>query len=204
VSERRVRVRRSKEESRAEILRAGAQLLEDGGFAALTVRDVMTATSVGRSTFYLYFPGIGELAVAILDELIDELFAGAGPWLDRDGAGGPPAIRQSIRAVVGVWATKGRLLAALAEASRSERVVGDIWERKLIDPFVEAVTSGMRAGTTVPDTDRPEVARALIRMNEAYLVDRFGKDPPTVTAERASAALTDVWVRTLYAPAGAP
>ena len=192
------RVRRTRERSQEEILEAGAAVLEEGGFAALTVRDVMARTEVGRSTFYLYFSGIPDLVVAILEELVGELFSAAEPWLDAGGTRGADGIAQAISNVVSVWATRGRLLGALVEASRSAQMVGDAWDQQLMEPFVRAISQVIRTESSLPIPDADELARALIRMNEAYLVDTFGTGRRKVSAKAAATTLTTIWTRALY------
>ena len=44
-----------------------------------------------------------------------------------------------------------------------------------------------------PPADPAQTARALNLMNEAYLLDAFGREP-RVTADEAARTLTEVWL----------
>ena len=50
----------------------------------------------------------------------------------------------------------------------------------------------LELGST-PPAEVDEIARALNRMNESYLLDSFGREP-RVSAATAIDALTEIWV----------
>jgi AcrR family transcriptional regulator len=190
------RVRRSSEVAREEILAAAERLLTARPFSELTVGTLMSNTAVGRSTFYLYFADRAELAVALLQRLKAALFEAAAPWLDDNDADPVHAMRQAIAGVVSVWHESGPVLRGIAEAAHESEAVNRAWREGFIDTFVQAVIHRM---PPLPgSTDRREMARALILMNEAYLLDRLGRRGKRPRPEPITATLTEIWVRALY------
>jgi len=195
------RSRRTPEEARREILDVAARFLRGRSFSEFTVQALMRETSVGRSTFYLYFSDVGALAVALVAERAADLFSASAPWLDEDEIGGPDGIRRAIEAVVAVWIAHGPLLRALADAARHSPDVGRAWREDFIEPFVMAIAERLareletgRSRSFAPG----ETARALILMNEAYLIDRLGHEPPAVEPAVAVETLTMIWTRAIY------
>lgn len=69
----RVRPDRRVARMRRSILAAFSTLVEDCGYQAVTIQDVIAAADVGRSTFYLHFRGKDDLILARLAELGGDL-----------------------------------------------------------------------------------------------------------------------------------
>ena len=65
------------------------ELILEKGYDTLTVQDIIDRANVGRSTFYVHFPGKEELLLSVFDHLIQEfekhlMIASAGnnnPWM---------------------------------------------------------------------------------------------------------------------------
>jgi AcrR family transcriptional regulator len=108
-------------------------------------------------------------------------------------------------ALVAVYARHGRLFGALAEAANHDAQVRALYlglADRLIAAVSERITADVAAGRS-RISDAEEVARALIWMNERYLDTQFGRDERG-DPERASRALSEVWVGALYGAEAIP
>jgi AcrR family transcriptional regulator len=65
-------------DTRTAILNATEQLLADYGYKKMTMEDVAAQAGLGRRTIYLHFPGKKQLALAVIDRIIDHLLAELG------------------------------------------------------------------------------------------------------------------------------
>lgn len=191
--------RRLPEESMNEILDAAERLLWERPLSKLTVGELMEATSLGRSSFYVHFRDLHDLAGRLLARLEAELWEPAKLWTDVDED--PEAsLASAIRGVVAVWERHGPVLRAIVEAAFVDDHVHRLWRTELMERFIEAVTEGIERevalGRVRPLPAR-ETATALLLLNERYLADRLGTIPQHDAAEVAE-ALTAIWTRTLY------
>ena len=150
----------------------------------------MERAGFGRTIFYRHFDDLGDLLIRAGRDAIEELFeaqqALAQTGVDRDIVG------VAFEAAVSVYRRHGPLLRAIVEASASdpEIAAGHRAMQRRFDELAEA----LRAGGG--DRDLAEVAHALNLMDEAYLLDAFGREP-RVSAETAVRALTEVWAAVL-------
>lgn len=180
-----------------EILDAAERLLWERPLSRLTVGELMSSTSLGRSSFYVHFRDLQDLAGRLLARLEAELWEPAGRWTDIDDEG---SLETAVRGVVAVWERHGPVLRAVVEAALVDDHVHGLWRAGLMERFIESVAAGIEreisAGRTRPMPPR-ETATALLLMNERYLADRLGTVPQHDAGEVAD-ALTAIWTRTLY------
>jgi AcrR family transcriptional regulator len=83
------RIWRQPDDARREILGAAEKLLSGRSFRELTVDDLMAATGMTRSSFYHYFTGLDELAIALMRRVQGEMMQAVAPWLRDDYEGDP-------------------------------------------------------------------------------------------------------------------
>src|SRR5436190_852106 len=141
------RIRRSPEAAAREILDAAEALLAERSYREVSVDELMQRTGMTRSTFYHYFRGLDELAVALLKRVQSEMIDAVAPWL------GPAAetddlvgnIEQGIVGVAQVYARHGRVLAAIDQAAHQHEKVEQAWRSGVLAPWIAAVTEQMRA-----------------------------------------------------------
>jgi TetR/AcrR family transcriptional regulator, ethionamide resistance regulator len=195
------RRRRSPESAEREILQAAEDLLRERPFRDLTVDEVMARTTLSRPSFYVYFRDRHQLAVRLVEEIGAELFAMADRWLE--GGGDPRAdVRAALEGVAAVYAEHGLVLTALADATVYDPDVAETYGR-LVDAFVvataEHIEQEIATGRIAP-LDAGETARALIWMNERYLIETLGREPQA-PLETVVDTLWAIWVRALYGPA---
>jgi len=193
------RGRRLPEQPMNEILDAAERLLWEHPLSKLTVGELMAVTSLGRSSFYVHFRDLHDLAGRLLARLEAELWEPAALWTDTDGDA-RSSLADAVRGVVAVWERHGPVLRAIVEAAMVDEHVHQLWRTGLMERFVDAVTAGIdreiAAGRTTPLPAR-ETATALLLLNERYLADRLGSVPQHDAGEVAD-ALSAIWSRTLY------
>jgi TetR/AcrR family transcriptional regulator, ethionamide resistance regulator len=156
-----------------------------------------------RTAFYRHFEDRQLLLLALLEDVGVRLEDVPAGW--RRGAEDPAAeLRRAFDVLASTYARHGRLLAAIAEAAAQDAEVRAVYHGladRLIAAAAERIAAEVTAGRSRV-ADPGEVARALIWMNEAYLQEQFGR-APLGDAERAAAALAEIWLATIYG-AGPP
>jgi hypothetical protein len=119
----------------------------------------------------------------------------------KRGAGNPQEdLRRSLKALTDLFVEHGRLLQAVADLATHDAEVRALWTG-LAEDFVATTTERMAAETQAGRSavgDPAEVARALVWMNERYLLACFGRRPFAVEREAASSALIEIWAAVVY------
>ena len=195
------RIRRRPHDARREILDAAEVLLAERPFLELSVDDLMARTSMTRSSFYHYFRSLDEVAIALMRRVQGEMMEATAPWLRVDYDGDPAVgLEQGIRASAEVFARHGVVLSAIHEASFRYEAVQREWRDGVMEDWIGAVAAQLRAQrerglTRVADAE--ELARALLLMNTAVLVERLGKQPPD-QPEAVADTLAEIWIGALF------
>jgi len=187
--------RKSREESRRRIIDATTELVRERSYAELNVGQIMDRAGIGRTIFYRHFDDLGDLILRASREAVEELYEAQVALAATRVDHGPQAIREAIAVPVSVYRRHGPLLRAVTEAAAiDERVAAgqaDVRIRfhRLVLEFLDSIVTF--DGT--PPADVAETAWALDAMNEAYLLDVFGREP-RVSEETAVQTLTEIWV----------
>jgi len=195
------RIRRRPHDARREILDAAEVLLAERPFLELSVDDLMARTSMTRSSFYHYFRSLDEVAIALMRRVQGEMMEATAPWLRVDYEGDPAVgLEQGIRASAEVFARHGVVLSAIHEASFRYEAVQREWRDGVLEDWIVAVAAQVRAQrdrglTRVADAE--EIARALLLMNTAVLVERLGKQPPD-QPDAVADTLAEIWIGALF------
>ena len=161
----------------------------------------MASTSMTRSSFYHYFRSLDEVAIALMRRVQGEMMEATAPWLRVDYDGDPAlGLEQGIRASAEVFARHGLVLSAIHEASFRYEAVQREWRDGVLEDWIGAVAAQVRAQrdrglTRVADAE--EIARALLLMNTAVLVERLGKQPPD-QPEAVADTLAEIWIGALF------
>ena len=189
---RQAQLRHSRQESRDRIVAAATELVRDRSYNELSIGEVMERAGFGRTIFYRHFDDLGDLLVRASRAAIDQLYASQRPLAEAAASGDAAAIvRESASQAVAVYERHGPLLRAVVEAAASdpEIAAGHRALRRQFDGLIEQVLRQRR-----PDLVNPgEVARALNLLNEAYLLDAFGREP-RVSTDTAVQTLTEIWL----------
>jgi TetR/AcrR family transcriptional regulator, ethionamide resistance regulator len=195
VATRQTRARLSREQIRARIIGAAAELVRELSYPQLSVGAIMERAGLERTIFYRHFDDLGDLFMQTGREAIEELYeTQVDLSAARDGAE-PDVVRAAIEPAVAAYRRHGPLLRALAEAAAGDPQIaaGQARIRRRFDGLVaRSLTDLLELGST-PPADVDETARALNRMNESYLLDAFGREP-RISAATAIEALTEIWV----------
>jgi TetR/AcrR family transcriptional regulator, ethionamide resistance regulator len=188
---RQAQLRHSRQESRERIVAAATELVRHQSYGELSIGAVMERAGFGRTIFYRHFDDLGDLLVRASRDAIDSLYAAQRPLgsaADRDAE---DVVAKAVKRAVAVYRTHGPLLRAVVEAAASDPEVaaGHNAMRRQFDGLVEQALRE-RGGRFA---DVAETARALNRLNEAYLLDAFGREPRIAT-ETAVQTLTEIWM----------
>ena len=187
--------------ARRRLLDAAHALIEQQRWTEVSLDEITSAAEVPRTAFYRYFDDRQHLLMALLDDVGLEFDHVADNWLaDPDD---PVAeLRQSLRALTAVFVERGRLIQAISDTARHDPETGAMY-LQLAEHLAAGTTRRIEADNAAGRSqiaEPREVALALTWMSERYLLASFGhrpfSDPDTVTA-----ALTTVWINTLYGSA---
>lgn len=118
------RRRRSKIQTRAEILDASFRLLEGQGLDGLSIREVTGAVGVTPAAFYRHFEDIDELSLSLVDESLSALrnaLRGSLGTLDPDNA--PSVIATTVETLRSVVREQAPMMRFIARERFSGRAV---------------------------------------------------------------------------------
>lgn len=183
-----------REEARRRIGAATGRLLERQRFRELTVEAVMAEAGLARTVFYRHFDGLADLVLGLVDDAVEEAAEVATTAPDPAA---PDVLYRMLERGVELWATHGRLLAAVQDAAHHDPVVEaaytDSFERS-VQTTAALLAQGVANGHYTLEP-RP-VARALMHLNTQYLGDALARsaDPDR---EQALRTLWTIWSRVL-------
>lgn len=187
-------------QSRERIVAAATELVRGRAYAELTVDDVMREAGFGRTIFYRHFDDLADLLLRAAGEALGELFEAQQTFSEARLHAGPDVVRDALGPAVATWERHGPLLRAISEAAAGgdERIAAA--RARILVQFDALLADAMRASPHLlrhPLGDRLETARALNLLNEAYLMDTFGREP-RVTPQVALRTITELWVALIH------
>lgn len=194
--------RQRRADARAALLDAARDLLERRSWQQLPVEEVTRSAGLSRTVFYRHFDDRRALLLALMEEAGAELAATGRLWQQQASADPLADVERAARALTDVFRVHGRMIQAFADAAAEDPDVRSAYEQ-LGEGLAAAVESKLGEdvargiGTVVHVR---EVARALVWMNERYLLSVFGHPESAQAAdpEAAAAALTEVWSAVAY------
>ena len=167
-------------------------------FRELTVDEVMRRTELSRPSFYVYFRDRHELVLRVVQHIFQNFMGPSGAWLINED-GGRKELREGMRGAVEVYAERGHVLRALADAAADDPDVESAY-LGLVNSFRDLITKkidGEIAAGRIQPMNSAEVATALIWTAERYLYLSFA--PGQMTDEETVAdTLSVVFSRTVY------
>ena len=191
----RTRRRQPPEETRRQILDAALEFLRERPFRELNVDALMARTEHTRTLFYRHFDDVAALLLALIEETGAELVELAQRW-SASPTHTPGEARRRLADFVNFHTRNAPAVRAVVEASHHDDEIERAYGQ-LIEGFVAITAAAIQGRVDAGEleaVDAPEVARALVRMLNGYLVDPLRTDDP----ERALDALATVWTRTLF------
>jgi len=192
----RTRHRERRETTRRKILSAADRFLRERPYRELSVDVVMVETGLTRTAFYRHFDDVTDLVLRLFADLNDELYAVGERWAASAGLAYPTPGQEGLAAMVDFYVRHGPLLRAIAEAAVTDEQI-ELAYRHSVDAFTELTASALERMVRAHLLDVPDpraLARAMTLMNQAYLLNEFGREPqgdPKV----ALSTLENVWLR---------
>jgi AcrR family transcriptional regulator len=189
------KARQTREQSRRRIVEATAELVREGSYGELSVREIMSRAGLERTLFYRHFDDLGDLLLQTVGEAVTELYDAQVAMAAARSGPDPEAVRQALAVTVAIYSRHGPMLRALAEAAAADPVVEarQAELRRGFDRLVEDMLNRGIADGASPPPSPAESARALNRLAESYLIESFCREP-RVEPELALDTLTDIWL----------
>lgn len=203
---------RKGERTRGRLLVAAAELLEQNGYAALSIADVCEHAGITRTALYKHFPHKQALMLALLTDFQD--------FLTTALASEAPAVRNKEDAVlatnlayVRVFRANAPIIHAVQEARRAldaaERLQFDMneaWARKValgMEQRQVQTRSAKPRATAAPEA--LATAYALEAMADGFLTELYLRRNPNLeglalSEEQVAGVLTRAWLGALRGP----
>lgn len=192
---RRGRYREQRENTRRQILDAAAGFLREQPFRDLSVDALMSEVGLTRTAFYRHFDDTTALLLRLLGELVDKLYPVAERWREAAGEGYPDTARRALAEIVDVFVAEGPLARAIADAASIDERIETAY-RGVLETFIGITAQTLDrlvAEGRLEVADTLALARALNLMNEAYLLEEFGREP-FGDRDAALATLERIWL----------
>jgi len=192
------------DERRTALLAALEEQLREGDTVeAINVADLSRRAGVTRSAFYFYFQNKAEAVGALMEVVYDEA-AAAGALLVDTSLDPTERITRVVEQLFDVTERHGHLYRAVLEARATNASVRQMWEadRASFEQLVADMVRAERAAGRAPDgPDADVLASVLLDLNDRNMERRVAEHPPE--RGRHVAAVTSIWVRTIYGTARA-
>ena len=154
----------------------------------------MRTAQMGRTIFYRHFDDLADVLEQSSREAIQRLYeAQRGLALDP-GGDDLAAVRRAFVPAAEIYLEHGPLLRGIAEAARAHPDL-ELSHRALRDRFTALAAEALRTHGSAGVSslgDFQETAYALNLMDEAYLLDAFGREP-RVSVQTAARTLGEIW-----------
>jgi AcrR family transcriptional regulator len=193
---------KKKQEIQARLLAAAEQTLNDGEtFAELSVERLITAAGISRSTFYAYFQDKDDLLQALVENVLEELWAAARAWTDL----GPGLSKDDLRAAITRIGTVHRphrlVMAAAAEADQANaqvRAEYDVLMERTTQLVRDHIARGQAQGFVRAELD-PQNTAALLTWGSELRLNKLAANASDEKLGHVVTALTDLIWNLLYA-----
>lgn len=191
--------RQRRDDTRRQIVDAAAALLEERRWHDIPVEDVMAAAGLGRTAFYRHFGDRGGLLLALLEDVKAAVDAAGSTWKTTPSDDPVGDLRTGLAELTEVMRGHSRVLQAVVDEAAHDPEIERAREA-LIGYFTGATAARIEADVAagVSQVEQPyEVASALVRMNESYLLAAFGR-PPYPEPVGITQVIAEVWEATIY------
>lgn len=153
------------QETKRRILEAAEKVFAEHGYQGASVSKITTAAGVGQGTFYLYYPTKHEVFVELVDDLNQRVRQAMSTGAQR-GTTRLESEREGFREFFRFAAEHPAIYRVVREA---EFVAPEAMRRhytRIVDGYVQGLTTARAAGEIDPDLDTRVAAWALMGVGE--------------------------------------
>ena len=153
------------QETKRRILEAAEKVFAEHGYQGASVSKITTAAGVGQGTFYLYYPTKHEVFVELVDDLNQRVRQAMSTGSQR-GTTRLESEREGFREFFRFTAQYPAIYRVVREA---EFVAPEAMRRhytRIVDGYVQGLTTARAAGEIDPDLDTRVAAWALMGVGE--------------------------------------
>ncbi len=193
-----MRQRAQRASTRREILAAAERQLRERPYRELSVESVMAQTGLSRTAFYRHFDDVPTLGLRLLEDVGRELYVIAAHWRQIAVSDFSAGAQEGLAGIVDFFVDHGRLVRAVAEAAATDATIEQGY-RGFLAAFTEIIRQGLDelvSAGRLEVKDTRTLASALNLMNEAFLLEEFGREP-IGDRDVALATLQTIWTRVI-------
>jgi AcrR family transcriptional regulator len=180
------------------VFEATERLLASGHtFTELSVERLCSEAGIARSTFYVHFEDKGDLVARLTEAVIEEFDAvsvpmgNLGPHTDFQQA------RESIRAIIGVYAAHDLLMATIVETAAYDKRVRRV-HRAMMERTIAAIAETLEhPGGHVRQVPPYETAVALAWMIE-HACHQMARGASSEELDRLAHAVASIYWNALF------
>jgi len=196
----RTTVRRARNGTEEAILTAARQMIDEEGYAAMTIDAIARRAFVSRTAVYFYFTNKRAVVDRLIQQAFSDMYRAASIYLE--GEGDPRRdLHLALRRVVGVVNRDAPVLLLVGQLSGMDDHLPPEWA-PYIERFVTAaearIAHDQERGIAPNDIPARLSAQALLAMVERHVtleVVRGGRDAAVHVR-----ALAELWWRAVYFP----
>ena len=184
------------------VLAATTELLETVPLAELSVQQILSAASVGRTSFYEHFSSKEDVVVKLLRSVSADIAREIEPMFARAERTPEQAFHEGLARLIRMWERYAPLMVTGSVEWPQVPELRRLWLRIHADLTrrIAAVIEADRASGLAPAGAEPEaLAAALVWSTErALLVSRTGGNLALPRPEALVEPLTQLYVRSIY------
>ena len=194
----------AKPDTRTALLRAAERQLAETPLHDLSVAKILDEAQVSRASFYSYFESKYELAAALLQSVMDDMYELWRPYIERREDDDPPAVvfRAVMRDATELWANNRVIAKVMHQYWNSVPEIGSQWLAAM-ERFTTGVAAELdrdrAAGLAPAGRDSRELAAAALWAAEQLLfVAGTGASPDLTSEEAILETVISMWTGLLY------
>ena len=183
---------------REAILDALDGWLREESLEAINIAEISRQAGVTRSAFYFYFENKGAAVAALMERMVDEVFAVSSAFTSAEDS--PQGrIHAMLDGLFASWEGHRHMFKAMLDVRGTSASVRDIWDNAR-ESFVESVAEMIRtdraAGRAPAGVDAEVLASILLELNDR-LLERLTLGG-ALTREQLLDGAAAVWLRSIY------
>ena len=197
--------RTSGDDRERAILVSAERLLEEKPLSEISVDDLARGAGISRPTFYFYFPSRDAVVLTIIERMIPAItVAGHEQTLETIAEDPRAGLTQTLADLYATFKERKAVVLAAAELRTTNEEARELWAR-IMESWVSDVTAiieGERANGAAPEgIPARDLAIALVQMNERVQHGAFVSESPSLSEDRSTDVLVEIWLRAIYGSA---